>query len=149
MARADARLQVVELAAGDQQRVRLGFRVRRPREEWRSQGGATSSAGNTRPGRTQCRAQRRSAEFEFRLRHTAGPSILVELPGEQLHQRRHGGGGIGARGVVFILAPWFPSSVKRPMMLLAFTFTPFSSMISQANWVAVLTNSAAGRAWMP
>ena len=48
------------------------------------------------------------------------------------------------------LLPGPAASIIRPMMLLPLTFSPsFSTKMSQLNRLAVLTNMAAGRAWMP
>src|SRR5690349_20536423 len=48
------------------------------------------------------------------------------------------------------LLPGPAASIIKPMMLLPFTFSPsFSTKMSQEKRLAVLTNMAAGRAWMP
>ena len=77
-------------------------------------------------------------------------SILVKLPLEQLFDLVDGGGGVLPLGVNLSLLPGPAASIIRPMMLLPLTFSPsFSTKMSQANRLAVLTNMAAGRAWMP
>src|ERR1035437_7596346 len=48
------------------------------------------------------------------------------------------------------LLPGPAASIIRPMMLLPLTFSPsFSTKMSQPKRLAILTNMAAGRAWVP
>ena len=77
-------------------------------------------------------------------------SLLVELAVDEGFQFGEGLGASWPWAWTVTLLPGPAASIIRPMMLLPLTFSPsFSTKMSQLNRLAVLTNMAAGRAWMP
>ena len=78
-----------------------------------------------------------------------GDSVFFELPLEQSLQLNQRLGRVASLGMDVHLLP-AAASIIMPMMLLPLTVSPsFSTMISESNRLAVLTNMAAGRACTP
>jgi len=97
----------------------------------------------------QRRSQRDRRHLQ-RQRDAGGTLFLVKLSFDERFNLVHGLRGVSAIGLNADFAAGPAASIIRPMMLLPFTFRRlFSTKTSQLNWLAVLTNMAAGRAWMP